>query len=117
MSKPPNEEEKGLTTQPTVGSTPPTVSHNSGIDPTLLKQFLIVAEREAEARLEEINVEKQGRADAHEYAKLALNAQADDRKDLRSHSKSERRDRMYFAGLMMLALVAFIITLIPPKSS
>ena len=73
MSRPPDEKEQGLTRQPTANpAPPPTITTGSGIDPALFQKLLQVAEREAEVRLEEINVEKQSRADAHEYAKLKV---------------------------------------------
>lgn len=112
MSSPPDEGERGLAGQPTASPSPPTVTTRSGLEPALFQKLLEVAEREAEVRLEEINVEKQSRADAHEYAKLALNAQVEDRKDTRDHGKSERRDRMYFAGGAILVFATLMIILI-----
>lgn len=112
MSNPPDEEERGLARQPTASPNPPTITTHSGIDPALFQKLLQVAEREAEVRLEELSVEKQGRADAHEYAKLALNAQVQDRKDTREHGKSERRDKMYFAGGAIIVFGVLMIILI-----
>lgn len=84
----------------------------SGPDPALIREFFQLQEREIEVRQEEINLQKLERGNAHEYAKLALDAQAVDRKDARNHGKTERRDRLVFAGVIILILVGFVITAI-----
>ncbi len=112
MSKPPDEQDQSPAKIPPSKPLPPNFSTSTGLEPQVIQKVLHIAEREAEARIQEIDLEKQVRADAHEYAKLALTAQAEDIKDDRSHRRSERRDKMYFSAVVVIVLSAFLIVLI-----
>ena len=111
MSSPPSDDRNAIVpaTSTASDSAKPTTT-TSGPDPALIREFFQLQEREIEVRQEEINLQKLERGNAHEYAKLALDAQAVDRKDSRNHGKSERRDRLIFAGIVILILVGFVIT-------
>ncbi len=109
MSSPPSDERNNALVPSTSSESAKPTTTTSGPDPALIKEFFQLQEREIEVRQEEINLQKLERGNAHEYAKLALDAQAADRKDSRNHGKSERRDRLVFAGIVILILVSFVI--------
>lgn len=113
MSSPPPDDQGRQALVPATASEPSNrTTTTSGPDPALIREFFQLQEREIEVRQEEINLQKLERGNAHEYAKLALDAQAKDRQDSREHGKTERRDRLVFAGVIVLVLVAFVIAAI-----
>jgi hypothetical protein len=109
-SPPPNDQNKDdALARPAESESPSRTTSISGPDPTIIREFFELQAREIEVRQEEINLQKLERGNAHEYAKLSLDAQAKDRKDSRDHGKTERRDRLVFAAVIVLVLVAFVI--------
>lgn len=109
-SSPPDDKDKDALVP---ASEPPSrTTTTSGPDPAIIKEFFDLQAREIEVRQEEINLQKLERGNAHEFAKLSLDAQAKDRKDARDHGKTERRDRLMFAGVIIVILVAFVIVAI-----
>jgi cation transport ATPase len=81
-------------------------SSSEGID--ILKELVQLQREQLAVRQEEIGVQKQQVENAHEFALKNLDAQASDRKDARGHNKTERRDRLLFAGLIIAILILFI---------
>ncbi len=108
---PQDDDQKAALVSATSGSASPTTSQ-SGPDPVLIREFFALQEREIQLRQDEISIQKQERANAHEYAKAALEAQARDRQDARNHSKTERRDRLVFCGVITVILVLFVLAAI-----
>lgn len=62
-----------------------------------------------ELRQQELDIQRQEKADAHEYAKLALQAQASDLSDQRGFKQRDRRDKMGFALCGIVLLGAFLL--------
>lgn len=91
---PPKQQDRGLVKQP---------------DPELINRFIELQTQEISVRREELGLKKQEIANTHEYAKMALEAQVQDLGDSRKHSKSTRRDRLIFAGFIVILLGAFIV--------
>lgn len=88
-------------------------------DLTLMREFVQLQREQVEVRKEEIEIQKQEVANkskqldnTHEYAKLSLNAQAEDLKDHRIHLKTERRDKMIGAGVVISVLAIVLLTLV-----
>jgi hypothetical protein len=109
MSSSPPDDQKPDALAPAASESSNLTSSTSGPDPAIIREFFELQAREIEVRQDEINLQKLERGNAHEYAKLALDAQAKDRQDARNHGKTERRDRLIFAGIIVLVLVAFVI--------
>ncbi len=61
---------------------PSTTSSVSGLDASTLREFLEIAKRDIEIRQQEIDLQRQEKANSHEYSKLALDAQVTDMKVL-----------------------------------
>jgi hypothetical protein len=83
-------------------------------DPEKPPQWLVQAvqnqAQDIQIRREQVEAQKQQAADAHEYAKLALNAQAEDRKDARQHGRWLYKYRLM--GLMGIStLIAIFVVL------
>ena len=78
-------------------------------DPELLERFLQLQENELAVRQEELSIRKQETANSHEFSKKGLDAQLEDRQRERQANQKSRRDRLVFAGFVVLVLVAFIV--------
>ena len=113
MPDPPDDEKRDdlVPRSPTTNPATPTQSV-SGTDPSIVRDFLEVAKQEILVRQQELELQKQEKSDAHEYAKLALHAQAVDRTDVRRHQQTARRDKLIGGLFAMLILGAFIIALL-----
>ncbi len=111
MADPPNDDEQNklVTRVSTTSSTSPPTQSVSGTDPAILREFLEVAKRDIEIRQQELELQRQEKANTHEYAKLALNAQVLDKKDERKDRRSERLEKMVFALVSTIVLAAFLI--------
>jgi len=74
-----------------------------------LRELIELQREQIAIRQEEINAAKQKALYAHEYSLKNLDAMAKDRADARTHGKSDRRDRLVFAGIIIVALLSFLI--------
>jgi preprotein translocase subunit SecG len=78
----------------------------------LFKIFLDNQSKELSLRSEELVLKKQEDSNTFEYSKQALDKKVDDRKDQRTHEKSLRKMTLFFAGgviVLLVALVAFAL--------
>lgn len=87
-SPPPDDRNKQALASTTASDSAKPTTSTSGPDPALIREFFQLQEREIEVRQEEINLQKLERGNAHEFAKLSLDAQANDRKDARDSNGS-----------------------------
>lgn len=109
MADPPKDDDDKLVPRsPTVNPSTPTTSI-SDVDPSIIRDFIEVTKRDLELRQQELDIQRQAKADAHEYAKLALQAQARDRTDERGYKQRSRRDKMVFAVCGIVLLGAFLL--------
>jgi len=58
---------------------------------------------------QEISTQKQKAEYMHEFSLKNLEALARDKEDYRAHHKTDRRDRMFFATLIIICLIGFLI--------
>ena len=77
-------------------------------DPELIRQFLHLQAQEINLRFEQINLQKQSITNSHEYAQKSLEADLVDFDRERKHTRTIGRDRMVFAGFVVLVFAAFI---------
>jgi hypothetical protein len=111
MADPPRDERSELAPRPpTSNPTTSATSSVSGTDPAILREFLDVAKRDIEIRQQEVELQRQEKANTYEYSKLALDAQVADRKDERKDKRSERLEKMGFALAGAIVLAAFMVT-------
>jgi hypothetical protein len=89
---------------------PSTTSSVSGLDASTLREFLEIAKRDIEIRQQEIDLQRQEKANSHEYSKLALDAQVTDRQDDRKDKRSARLEKMGFALAGSILLAALLVT-------
>lgn len=80
-------------------------SPNKQPSPALLERFINVQEQEVVLRGQELDLRKQNDANAHEYAKAALEANVKDREAERSCMKDTMKYRYIFAGLIIFFLI------------
>lgn len=78
------------------------------LDPEIFNKFLENQARELALREQELLLQHQQSANAHEYAQLALQAQVEDREQNRKHHQKFRRERLWFATFVSLLLAAFL---------
>jgi hypothetical protein len=94
-------------------SNKPAHRNNQGLqvplDPDLIHRLLENQARELALRERELLIQQQQAQNGHQYAQLALNAQAEDRKQIREHNKIHRRERLYFATFISILITGFVI--------
>jgi hypothetical protein len=56
----------------------------------------------------QIELQKQNLTESYQYAKGTIEAQLEDRKDTRDHQRKIQRERMTFAGILVLVLALFV---------
>src|SRR6266542_2548070 len=89
-------------------SQPPSSSSSGPEELDILKELVQLQREQLAVRQEEIGVQRQQVENAHQFALKNLDAQVTDRGDARKHNKTDRRDRLIFAGFVVLILIAFI---------
>lgn len=93
-------------------------SPNQQLSPALVERLLNIQEQEVVLRGQELNLRKQNDANAHEYAKAALEANVKDREAERSCMKDTMKYRYIFAGLIIfLLIILFCIALFLNKDA
>ena len=78
------------------------------IPPDLLEKIVNNHSKELEHRAQEIALQAQKDANAYEFGKAALAAQAKDREDERKHTQKCSSQRHWFYGFCALLLVALV---------
>jgi CRISPR/Cas system CSM-associated protein Csm4 (group 5 of RAMP superfamily) len=78
------------------------------LSPELFEKFLSQQGQEIVFRKEKLELEKQQDKHSYEFAQKSLSAQVDDREKERIASRTGRRDRMAFAGLVLLLFFGFL---------
>lgn len=76
--------------------------------PAFLHQFLQNQEKELEIRKQDLDLQKQKEANAFEYSKRALDAEASDRKHRRETQQGSMKAGLVFLGICLIALIALI---------
>lgn len=74
----------------------------------LIERFLHNQSAELQLRAKELELQRQSDQDSYAYAKEALKAQAEDRKNVIAHMDRTRRDLLIFAGMIGLLMVGVI---------
>lgn len=80
------------------------------IAPALFKEFLDNQTKEIELKSREIDLQKQKDDHGFEFAKTALEAQADDRKQLRAFQLKSKRSGHIFTTIIVLFFIVLLIT-------
>ena len=75
----------------------------------LLEKWIDTQTKEIENKQREIELRKQTDKNQFEYAKLALDAQANDTSEERAHESKQHGRKLIFAGIMAGALIAFLV--------
>jgi hypothetical protein len=86
-----------------------TVQINQTNNADMLMDFLAMAREDIEVRKQETTLRGKEIDNAHAYSMEALTLQAQDLKDGRGFTQSTRRDYLWTAGAVLLAIVAFLI--------
>ena len=80
------------------------------IDPNqleLFREFLKLQSDEIGLKKQQFELSSQEQRDGHEYAKLALNAQATDRNGVREHQGKQSNKAYLFIGFLVLIFLVF----------
>ena len=77
--------------------------------PPFIEKWIENQSKEIENRQREIELQKQTDDHNFEYAKLALNAQAEDSESERTHKSQQHTRNLIFIGLMTTALIGFLV--------
>ena len=79
------------------------------LPPEFIEKWIDNQSKEIETRRREIELRAQTDKNQFEYAKLALNVQANDTKKERDHESKQHSKKLIFAGIMVGALLGFLV--------
>lgn len=101
-----NEENKNQELEKGAALPPSSVIPENELD--LMREFFQLQREQVAVQQSELGLQKQQIENAHEFSLKNLDAMVADRADARTGGKSQRRDRLYFAGGVVLVLAFFI---------
>jgi hypothetical protein len=77
--------------------------------PELIRLFLENQGKEIAVRADEIALRQRQLVNAHEFSQKSLEAQAQDRRETRQGRRTARRDRLLFAGFVIVVVAGFVV--------